>query len=339
MLKQFKMKRLGIVFIFLCFAIAIKAQDAATFYETGKKFLVQGDLDNATMVLKKAVSMEPTNATYLLDLTTAYFYKEDFKTAKEYADKLLVLDDATDFAFYLSANIYRALEDEKNAEKLVRKGLKKYDNSGLLYEALGQVLGSKNDPTAIVQWEMGIKKDPTYAGNYYEAARFNFFSKTPIGRVWSIYYGEIFINLESNSTRTIELKQILLDSYKSIIADEDFGKKPTKNDFENLFFENFNKVKNVVATGVTTESLIKLRTLFIFNWFTESTVIQNSLYSRMQQLLREGYFEEYNYWIFEPVQNLASFENWLKTNQGNFEQFMRFHQNKLFKMTKTEYLK
>jgi tetratricopeptide (TPR) repeat protein len=334
------MKNILVIVLLFCFANAsIAQQDAATYYETGKKFLMQGDIDNATLVLKKALALEPNNATYMQEVANAYFYKEDYKTAREYAEKLIVLDDAAPYAFFLTANIQRALNDEKATEKTIRKGIKKYENSGLLYDALGQFLGSKNDPLAIKEFETGIQKDPTYAGNYYEAARFNFFLNNTISKIWSIYYGEIFINMESNTTRTIETKEILLESYKKIGGDENFGKKLGKNDFENLFVENFNTVKSTLNTGVTTENLIKLRALFILNWFNQSTVINSSLYSRMQQLLREGYFKEYNYWIFEPIQNLASFENWLKTNQASFEQFMRYHQNKVFKVSINEYLK
>ncbi len=334
------MKNIFIITLLVSIATFANAQqDAVTLYETGKKFLIQGDVDNATLVLKKAVALEPENATYLQELTNAYFYKEDYKTAKEYGEKLIAMSDAQPYAFFLTANIQRALNDEKTTEKTIRKGIKKFENSGLLYDALGQFLDSKKDIEAINQWEMGIQKDPMYAGNYYEAARYNYFLNTSNSKIWSIYYGEIFINMESSTTRTIETKEMLLESYKKIGNDDNFGKKTSKNDFENLFVENFNLVKNNLSTGVTTENLIKLRSLFIFNWFNQNTIINSSLYSRMQQLLREGHFEEYNYWIFEPIQNLTGFENWLKTNQTNFEQFMRFQQNKLLKLTNSEYLK
>ncbi len=333
-------KKLFYFFVFFSLVLAVNAQtDAVTYYETGKKFLIQGDLDNATLVLKKAVNLEPTNATYLQDLVSAYSAKEDFITAKDYSEKLLALDDASEYAYFLSANINQALNDTKTADKIIKKGIKKYENSGLLYDALGQSLSEKDAYNAIIQWEMGIQKDPTYSGNYYNAARYHFFSKNVNAKIWSIYYGEIFINMESRSERTIEIKDALLESYKAIAEEQYFSKKGSKNDFENLFIENFNLVKYTIATGVTTENLIQLRALFIYNWFNQSTVIHSSLYDRMQQLMREGHFEEYNYWIFEPIQNLAGYDNWLKTNQNNFDQFMKYHQTKLFKMTNTEYLK
>src|SRR5215218_336700 len=114
-------------------------------------------------------------------------------------------------------------------EKVYRKGLKKFPESGPLYNDLGELQWSQQDYDAIKQWEKGIETDPSYSKNYYNAARFYFMSTD---KVWSILYGEIFLNMEPMSARAPEIKQLLMDSYKKLFTDTDLeqGSKD-KNDF------------------------------------------------------------------------------------------------------------
>ncbi len=77
------------------------------------------------------------------------------------------------------------------------------------------MLWSKKDfKEAVKQWEKGIEVDPNHSGNYYNAAKYYYFTQD---KVWSIVYGEIFVNLESYSKRTPEIKTILLNSYKKTV--------------------------------------------------------------------------------------------------------------------------
>jgi hypothetical protein len=48
--------------------------------------------------------------------------------------------------------------------------------------------------------------DPNYSSNYYNACKFYYLT---VDKVWSLIYGEIFVNLESYSKRTPEVKKIL----------------------------------------------------------------------------------------------------------------------------------
>jgi tetratricopeptide (TPR) repeat protein len=333
-----KLKKIFFVFVLFISQLA-NAQDAATLYQTGRKFMVEGDLDNALIVLKKVYSMEPENTIYLKELTQVYYYKGDYENAKLYADDLVKKDDADEQVFYLASTIYAAKDDAKNAEKIVKKGISKFEKSGILYNLYGDILVVKNPASAITQWEKGIQHDPNFASNYYNAAKYYFNTKDITDKIWAAYYGEIFVNLESYTIRTVETKKQVLDAYKLMLTNENFAGKNSKNDFVNLYKENLLKQRNVINIGITTESLIKLRTLFILNWYKSENTISNSLYERHQQLLKEGLFETYNYWFFEPIQDANSFENWLKLHNASFQDFSKYHQNKLFKLKNGEYLK
>ena len=71
-------------------------------------------------------------------------------------------------------------------------------------------------------WEKGIEIDPNYSGNYYNAAQYYFFTQD---KVWGLVYGEIFVNLESYSKRTAEMKDLLLEGYKKLFTDSATCKK------------------------------------------------------------------------------------------------------------------
>ncbi len=334
------MKKIFSFLSLITISFCATAQSGAELYEVGKKFLVQGDMDNAVLVLKKAVQAEPTNGIYLQDLASAYLYREEYKQAQIIVDELVKLPSAQPYAFYLAYNISMAQNDLKTAEKHIKKGLDVYDNSGLLYHAYGDILTAKGDASgALAQFELGIKREPSYAGNYYDASKIYYYLNDLNAKIWAIHYGEMFINMESATTRSLEMKEVLVNSYKILAAEEKFGKKGSKNDFEEMYMQQFLAAKKFLATGVTTENLMTFRAIFLHNWFASSTTISNSLYDRMQQLLKEGHFEEYNYWLFEPIQNLSAYDNWMKINQDKFTSFMSYHNNKVFKPKQSDYQK
>lgn len=64
---------------------------------------------------------------------------------------------------------------------------------------------------AIQQWEKGIQADPSFAGNYYNAAVH--YANTG-NKVWPLIYGEIFVNMESLTERATAMKKLLLQQYK-----------------------------------------------------------------------------------------------------------------------------
>ena len=317
----------------------LTAQDAATLYQTGHNFLKQADYDNAILVLKKACSLAPNTLQYEKDLAQAYYYKGDYENAITTIDKLTDYDDADEFVYVLAGDICKANANAKSAEKYYKKGLKKFEKSGALYNAYGNLLWIQKDYSAIKQWEKGIAADPNFAGNYYNATVYYYLTKDAQDKTWSLYYGEIFVNLESYSTKSIEVKNIVLESYKKIFTDETYFTKNTKNTFENAFKETLVKYKDVVNTGVNTENLILLRSLIILDWYSATNKQTTSLYSKHQQLLKEGLFEAYNYWLFESIDNTNNYEIWVNTHKPSYEQFVKYNQNRVFKLTNVEYFK
>ncbi|MBD0286731.1 MAG: tetratricopeptide repeat protein [Flavisolibacter sp.] len=160
--------------------------------ETARSFMRAGDFENAVVVLNRALQQDPRSLELQKDLAMAYYYKRDYVRALDQIKPMLLRDDADVMTYQIGGNIYKALEEVKDAEKMYKTALKKFPNSGPLYSEYGELLWARKDFSAIEQWEKGIREDPGFAGNYYNAALYYYYTKE---KVWSLIYGEIFVNM------------------------------------------------------------------------------------------------------------------------------------------------
>lgn len=334
------MKQLFVAAI-LCLSIGTitaQEQDWKALQEKAKAFTRQGDYSNAIMVLNRALEKETNNLELKKDLAFTYFLNRDYARALEVAKPLPEYQDADVQSYQILGMVYKAIEEAKDAEKMYRAGLKKFPNSGVLYSEYGEMLWSKKSYSdAIKQWEKGIEVDPNHSGNYYNAAKYYFFTKD---KVWALVYGEIFVNLESYSKRTPEIKTILLDSYKKLFTDGDLTKnQDTKNEFVKTFLDIMKTQSGYVATnGVTPETLSAIRTKFVVSWMEKyAKKFPFRLFDYQQQLLKSGMFEAYNQWLFATTVNLTTYESWTKTHAEAYNQFNTFQHNRVFKLPAGQY--
>lgn len=332
------MKKLSLTFSILFLTIALFAQDpdAAQMHETGKQFMRSGDWANAVLVFNKAMAKDPTNFAIQKDLALTYYYQRDFAKAREIVKPLVDREDADVQVFQIAGNIYKQLAEAKDADRMYKKALKKYPNEGALYAEYGELLWLEKDYSCIDQWETGIKNDPGYPANYYYAARHYYLTTD---KVWALVYGEMFINIESYSSRTGEIKSMLLDAYKKFFTIDPKAKpSQKKSEFSDAFTDVMNRNNAVVNAGITSETLTMLRTRFILDWYKDySAKFPFRLFEHQRQLLQEGMFEAYNQWIFEAAGNLAAYENWTKLNAAQYAEFSKFQKSKLFKVPAGQY--
>lgn len=304
------------------------AQDSPL--ETARTFMRSGDFDNAILVLNNALKQDANNPDLKKDLVLAYTYKRDFAKALEVVKPLVEESDADEQTYQVAGNVYRALALYKDGEKMYKKALKKFPNSGPLYSEYGEMLWDNKDYSAINLWEKGIEVAPSYAGNYYNSASYYYFTKD---KVWTLIYGEIFVNMESLTERSTEVKKMLLDTYKQKLFTDIDNKDKNKSDFEKAVIETYNKQSSLTANGITIESLNMIRTRFILDWYANyAKKFPFKLFDYQQQLIKEGMFEAYDQWLFGPVNNLAAFDQWTKTNSDAYVKFTTFQKGRIFKM-------
>jgi len=329
-------KAIFLLGLFFLFVQNVFAQTATELQSTARSYMQQNDYANAIVVLNKAKQIEPQNIEISKDLSLSYYMQKDNNKALEIIKPLLDREDADDQCYQIAGNIYLQMGLKEECDKLYRKGIKRFPESGPLYNELGVLLWEQKDYSAIKQWEKGIEIDPNYSKNYYNACRYYNFTKDI---TWSILYGEIFVDIDPLNTRTTEIKSILLENYKKLFANTDVAKENNnKNKFALAFIETMNKQSSVAAAGINAESLTMIRTRFILDWYKDyATKFPFRLFDMQKQLLEDGMFEAYNQWLFGSVQDLAAYQNWTNVHSTDYNEFSRFQKGRIFKLPPGEY--
>jgi tetratricopeptide (TPR) repeat protein len=316
----------------------LKAQQPDSTSPEGKAkiFLRQGDYTNAIMLLNRAAASNPTDLGIQKDLAYAYYMKRDFVKGLEVAKPIVKRNDADVQSFQILGMMLKAVEERKECEKMYKEGLRRFPNSGVLYNEYGEMLWTKEDfANALKLWERGILSEPSYPGNYYNAAKFYYFSAD---KVWGILYGEIFVNLESYSQRTTEIQTQLFDGYKKLFTDPDIMKNQEhRGDFANAVLENMKRNSGLVAGGITVESLNKLRKAFIADWYQkDASRFPYRLFEHQQQLIKADMFDAYNQWVFSAA-NAPQYQQWVTNHTEELNKFTNFQKNRVFKLPKGQY--
>lgn len=329
-------KGLAIIVFNIFSCTAVWSQDIAQLQETANKFMQQNDFSNAVLVLNRALAKEPNNLEVNKYLALNYYFLKDFNKAQNIIKPLLEQDAADDQTFQIAADISLAIDDTKEAEKIYKKGLKKFPASGALYNEYGELLWAQKDFNAIKQWEKGIELDPGFSKNYYNASKYYYFTTD---KVWSILYGEIFINIEPAGSNSPEIKIILLEGYKKLFAEADLEKNSKeKNEFIIAFIKTMNKQSTLALQGLQAESLTMIRSRFILDWFGNyDNQFPFRLFEYQRQLMQEGLFDAYNQWIFGAAQNLAAYQNWINIHSAEYTALNQFQKGSVFKIPLGQY--
>lgn len=323
--------------LLLLFAAAFTSgsfgQGAKELHNTAQNYLKEGDYQNAILVLDRALALEPNNKEMLKDALFANYLKRDFAKAIEIGKPLVERSDADIRSFQLLGLVYKSIADYKECEKMYKRALKLYPNAGIMYSEYGEILAEKDVDNAIKLWEKGIESDPNYSSNYYYVAKYYAQNNELL---WSILFGEIFLNIESYSKRSNEIKVLLLDQYKKFFEKTDFP--------DNFFAKKTNAFTNNVARvllkqtpqsvyGITPETLTAIRTRFILDWFDKyGDQFPFRLFDHHRQLLQEGHFEAYNQWLFGAATSNEGYQQWQKSHQEEMTGYLNYSRNKVFKI-------
>jgi len=329
-----------ILFAFACCILSItvfaQQEEVEKLHQNAKVFMRQGDYANASLILVRALEQAPDNIEIGKDLAYDYYLQRENEKGLAVIKRFLEKENADDQTYQIAGTIYKALGDQKESEKVYKKGIKTFPKSGPLYNEYGELLWSSKDLNAIKVWEKGIEQDPSYANNYYNASKFYYASKD---KIWSLIYGEIFINIESFTAHTAEIKNLLLDGYKKLFADPDLMQDSKgKNKFELAFLSTMNKQNSVVTKGINAETLTMIRTRFILDWEKDyAHKFPLKLFEMQRELLEKGLFPVYNQWIFGASQNLAAYQNWIATHAEEYSAFNKYLNDRIFKVPSGQY--
>jgi Tfp pilus assembly protein PilF len=315
----------------LCFTAATAQEnsgnDVTRMQESAHNFLSRGDYANAIMMFSQAIRQAPADVSLRRDLAYTYLLSSDVKKAKEIIDPVVSSDAADEQTFQVASAIENALGNTGKARRLLNDGLEKYSNSGLLYNSKGNLLNSdKNSKDALVAYNMGIKAEPSYPMNYYNAAKIYFQDDDA---VWALLYGEIYLNLDPTSQRTIEIKKLMIDAYRKLFSpgkDEElpgFQSKSSssnkKQNFAALYKSVMLKCAPAISDGLNVENLTMLRTRFMLAWSKDYSInYPFTLFTYQDKMLHDGVYDAYNQWLFGAVDNSQEFSLWVKVNNKEY---------------------
>jgi hypothetical protein len=147
--------------------------------------------------------------------------------------------------------------------------------------------------------------------------------------------------MESLSERGAGMKQLLLQGYKEkLFAEADLmkGEEKNKNEFAKAFLQTMSKQSSLVNKGLNTDVLTMIRARFILDWFANNAnKYPYRLFDFQRQLLQEGMFEAYNQWLFGIHENLPAYDNWIKTHDEEYRNFVAFQKTRVFRMPQGQY--
>jgi tetratricopeptide (TPR) repeat protein len=325
------MKKILLVITIFLSGFACFGQQADSLHKVAKQFMRSGDFPNAIIVLSNALKLDPNNLEIQKDLTFTYYLQRNYSSAVESGRKLIDRSDADEQCYQILGMAYKAIDESKQADKMYKQGIKKFPSSGELYNEYGEMLWTNKDVEAIRFWEKGIEVDPGYSSNYYNASKYYYYT---YDKVWSLIYGEIFINLESYSRRTPEIKSMLVDSYKKLFTELKLPKNQVnKNLFATAYLSVMVDQAQTINLGVTPESLNILRSKFILEWFEKyGDKYPFRLFEYQRQLLKGGMFDAYDQWAFGATMGLSSFQTWTSQHADDYNRFINFQKGRVFKV-------
>jgi tetratricopeptide (TPR) repeat protein len=316
------------------FSSVASAQTAPEFYSKAKTLMNYGKLDSAAIYLNKALELSPDDLSMLEDQVYLEYLRRDFAKAITVGKKIAARPDAGTKTFQLVGMAFKEIADYKEAKKIYELALEKFPNSGLLYAEYGDMFIAMNKKAdAIRIFEKGIEMDPGHSSNYYFATIHYAENRNPL---WAILYGENFINIESLSDRTKEIKSIITDLYKKISTPGYLT--PKNNSFAQAVAVTFSKQPPVSLSMLNVEALTSLRTAFIKDWNQEnSSRFPFRLFEYHDQLIKAGMFDAYNQWLFGTSLNATVYSAWMDANKEKMATFQQFIGGRVYKIPAGQY--
>lgn len=306
-----------------------------------------GSPDESIILLEEAKKLDPGTYKYDYEIGFAYAIKKDYHKAIEIYKKAIQYKDANDQCYQMLGNMYDYNGQSQKALKAYDQGLKIFPNSGRLYLEKGTVYLIQNKYNEALQfYEQGIKIDPSFPSNYYRAAILFCNSDEA---VWGMIYGEIFLNLEPNTQRTVEISKLLFNTYKSQIeftSDTSLKVSFCKNAVINVTksdLKHFDQIKLpfgplvyeptlilsiVDEKNIDLNSLNRIRENFVFNYFNKEYNLKypNVLFDYQKKLKDSGHLEAYNYWLLS-YGDPDNFELWKEKNEDKLDKFIDWFNN------------
>lgn len=337
------MNPLLILLFFLMPIVAFGQSDQEKAYDLGMKAIQEmeaGKTQDAILLLEESKKLDPDRIDYPYEIAYAHYLEKDYPASIKILKTLTKHDDVNERIWQLLGNSYDLDGNPDKAINTYESGLEIFPESGILYLERGNMELHKAAYTdALSYYEAGINVQPEFPSNYYWAAKIYLQSTE---EMWGLIYGELFINLERNSKRTIEMSKMLFETYQSQISISpdsigvSFCRAMTltldeiseNGEFDLPFCMIFEPTMAISVTDVkeiNINSLDSIRTNFVKTYYQlgHEKDYPNVLFEFQHQLLDEGYLEAYNHWVL-IMGDEAGFAVWHEDNADTWDAFLNW---------------
>jgi tetratricopeptide (TPR) repeat protein len=319
--------------------------DVALIYQQAKSNYSSGNYLQAINLFKQAQQQAPNVMEVYRDLGQAQVAGRKYADALTTIEPILKQDAADEITYDVAFNANMGLKEDKKAKGMLAKGFAKFSNSGVLFYDKGKMEEVDKDfEKALPCYVDGIKNDPSFHLNFLAAAKAALRSSQAVP---AIIYAETYLNLEHNSPKTDEAKDLLMNAYRRIFIGVNkiapsFGKAATALPTNLNFFETIQQTcarfASVTNDGFTAENLTMLRTRFIMEW--RKNLIDKypfPLFAYQEKMIQGGMFDAYNQWLFGKIDNPILFDSWMATNKTAMPDLEQWFTDNKFELNTTTF--
>ncbi len=180
-----------------------------------QEYVEMQDYKEAMIYYKQLRDEYPNTIEYDYQVAWCHYRLRDYQKAINTVNQLVAINPLEPKYYRLLGNAYDVMGEYEKGVNILNTGLLNLPYNGELYLDLGIIeMLRENHERALYNWEKGIKAAPYYADNYYWAAKTYADSDE---KIWSLMYGEMFLNLERGTERFSEISRLVTDTYIDLI--------------------------------------------------------------------------------------------------------------------------
>lgn len=327
---------LVISFIFGFLQHKAPAEQAKIYAAEAQKMYAEAKYGAGIILLEKAQKLDSVNIDYQCEIASGYMSVREYQNAETILKRLQYKREVNDKVYQLLGRLYKLQGQMEKSEDFLAKGLKFFPNSGRLYLEMGALKYSQGRiPVAIYLWKKGISVEPSSPSNYYWLAKHYADSDEPI---WAVLYGEMFMLLEQESFRSIEMSHLLFETYRTAFEIGDNnpnGARFISNEYSSLldpmsfparFQQTMLMARRITEMGEADYeifyALADIRYDFIVYWYDQklNDTYPFTLFQLMNESYQLGYWDAYHAWALLRW-NEKEFKYWMKSNKKMYENF------------------
>lgn len=297
-----------------------------------------GKISESLLLLDECEKLDPDSYTYSYEKAYAYVLDKKYEKAIEELKRSKKFKKYSFEVDLLLANAYDYAGQSDKAIEVYDEGIKKYPSVPHFQFEKGNCFFVKKDyDKAVSHYLNAIKINPNYPSAYYRLAYLLLNSNDKLS---GLVYGEIFVNLERTTKRTLEISELMFHVYKDnitfksdgakidfcdvVIKDTDFQDDKLKLPFCHYFGMNF-----ILATlgknEVTATTLSAMRESFLELYMKNSyNECPNVLVNYLDKVKKAGFLDVYNRYIFQAGYE-KEFEEWYGANKDKFDKFVEWY--------------